>query len=104
MMGVWVTPMSRVKLAMLTACLLGAMASGCSHLEPTLRDFTLVNQRPAKAKEAGNTLEESQLACKEETKSKGIASVVAIFSRFRKGSSDEDYIACMKQRGYEVKQ
>ena len=95
--------MSRVKLALLAACLLGTLASGCSHSEPTPRDFTLVDQRPAKAEEAGNTLEKSELACKEETKRKGIASVVAIFSHFRKGSSDEDYIACMKARGYEVK-
>ncbi len=88
---------------MLAACLFGTLASGCSHAEPAPRDFTLVNQRPAKAEEAGNTLEAAELACKEETQKKGVASVVAIFSRFRKGSSDEDYIACMKGRGYEVK-
>jgi hypothetical protein len=85
------------------ACLLGALTSACSHAEPTPKDFVLVDQRPAKAEEAGNTLEEAQLACKEETKKKGIGSVVAIFSRFRKGSADEDYIACMKRRGYDVK-
>ena len=95
--------MSRVRPAVLVACLLGTLASACSHAEPTPKDFTLVDQRPAKAEEAGNTLEKAELACKEETKSKGIASVVSIFSRFRKGSADEDYIACMKARGYEVK-
>jgi hypothetical protein len=30
--------------------------------------------------------------------------MLAIFSRFRPGSADKDYIACMKARGYEVKQ
>jgi hypothetical protein len=85
----------------LVACLLGTLASACSQAEPTPRDFTLV-QRPAKAAEAGNTLAAAQLACKEQTKKKGMASVVAIFSRLRKGSADEDYIACMKARGYEV--
>lgn len=96
--------MSRVKLAMLAACLFGALASGCSPAEPAPKDFTLVDQRPAKAEEAGNTLQAAELACKDETKRKGIASVVGIFSRLRKGSIDEDYIACMKARGYEVKQ
>jgi len=85
------------------AFLLGTLASACSHAEPTPKDFTLVDQRPAKAEETGNTLEKAELACKGETKRKGITSVVAIFSRFRKGSADEDYIACMKARGYEVK-
>jgi hypothetical protein len=39
----------------------------------------------------------------EETKRKGIASVIGIVSRLRKGDADEDYVACMKARGYEVK-
>ena len=30
--------------------------------------------------------------------------MVAIFTRLRKGSADEDYVACMKTRGYDVKQ
>jgi len=88
----------------LASCLLGTLVSGCSHAEPAAKDFTLVDQRPAKAQETGNTLEAAEQACKEETKTKGVASVVALFSRLRKGSADEDYIACMKARGYEVKQ
>lgn len=93
--------MSRVRPAVLVACLLGTLASACSQAEPTPKDFTLV-QRPAKAEETGNTLEKAERICQAETKKKGIASVAAIFSRFRKGSADEDYIACMKARGYEV--
>jgi hypothetical protein len=96
--------MSRVGPAVLAACLLGALLSACSLAEPKPKDFTLVDQRPAKAEEAGNTLEAAELACKEETKQKGIKSVVNIFSRLRKGSADEDYAACMKRRGYEAKQ
>jgi len=80
------------------------LLQGCSLSEPSTRDFTQVNQRPAKAQEAGNTLEQAELACKAETKTKGIASITAIFSRFRKGSADEDYVACMKRRGFEVQQ
>ena len=83
--------MERVKLAVLAACLL-ALASGCSLTEPALKDFTLANQRPAKAEESGNTLQAAELACREETKTKGVASVVAICSRLPKGAADEDYV------------
>lgn len=96
--------MSRVRPAVLAACLLGALASACSLVEPAPKDFTLVDQRPAKAEETGNSLQAAELACKEETKKKGIGSIAGIFSRFRKGSADEDYVACMKGRGYDVKQ
>jgi hypothetical protein len=96
--------MSRVKVAVLAACLLGALLGGCAGSEPAPRDFTLVDQRPAKAAEAGNTLEAAEKACKEDTKTKGMSNVLAIFSRFRPGSADKDYIACMKRRGYEAKQ
>jgi hypothetical protein len=95
--------MWRVRPAVLAACLLGALASACSLSEPAPKNFTLVDQRPAKAEEAGNTLQAAETACKAETKQKGIKSIVNIFSRFRKGSADEDYIACMKRRDYEVK-
>jgi hypothetical protein len=95
--------MSRVQVAVLAACLFGPLLSGCSHAEPAPRDFTLVDQRPAKAQESGNTLEAAETACKAETEHKGMANVLGIFSRFRKGSADEDYVACMKKRGYAVK-
>jgi hypothetical protein len=84
--------------------LLGALLPGCSLTQPAPRNFTQVDQRPSKAQEAGNTLAQAEDACKAETQKKGIASVTAIFSRFRKGSADEDYIACMKDRGFEVQQ
>lgn len=96
--------MSRVKLAALAVCLIGVPASGCSLSDPAPRDFTLVNQRSAKAQVSGNTLKEAEAACKQETKRKGIASLVGIVSRFRKGAIDADYVACMKARGYEVEQ
>jgi hypothetical protein len=51
----------------------------------------------------GNTLEAAEKACKEETERKGIGSVIGIMSRLRRRSADEDYVACMKARGYEVK-
>jgi hypothetical protein len=91
-------------MAVLASCLLGALLQACSHTDPSVKDFAQVNQRQAKAVESGNTLELAEAACKVETKTKGIASITAIFSRFRKGSADEDYVACMKDRGFEVKQ
>jgi hypothetical protein len=87
----------------LGACLLAVLAQGCSVADPKPQDFTLTGQREAKAAEAGNTLEAAELACKTETKRKGLASVVGIFSRLRQGAADEDYSACMKARGFEVK-
>ncbi len=78
------------------------MLQGCSLAEPAPRDFTQIGQRPAKAAEAGNTLAKAEAACKAETETKGIATITAIFSHLRKGAADEDYIACMKQRGFEV--
>ena len=91
-------------MAVLASCLLGGLLQACSHTEPSARDFSQVSQRPEKAKESGNTLEAAEAICKEESKTKGIASITAIFSRFRKGPADEDYIACMKDRGFEAKQ
>ena len=96
--------MSKVKTAVLASCLLGASLQACSQNEPSAKDFTQVNQRPEKAEETGNTMDAAEAACKSETQTKGIASITAIFSRFRKGSADEDYIDCMKARGFEVKQ
>ncbi len=100
--GLEFSVMSRVKPAILAMCLCGPLLA-CSLSEPAPKDFTLVSQSAAKAKETGNTLEEAEKDCKTETRRKGIASVVNILSRFRKGSADEDYVACMKARGYEVK-
>ena len=95
--------MSRAKLSAFAVCLIAIAASGCSLTQPAKRDFTLVNQREAKAEETGNSLEEAEKACKEETEGKGIGSVLGIMSRLRRSSADEDYVACMKARGYEVK-
>ena len=95
--------MSRANLAVLAACLLGALSASCSLTQPKPKDFVLADQREAKAKESGNTLEVAEIACKEETQNKGVSSLLGIFSRLRKGSADQDYVACMKERGYEVK-
>jgi len=89
--------------SVLAALCLAALLQDCSQAEPTAKDFTLVSQTRARAEESGNTLEIAEKECRQETKKRGIASIVAIFSRLRPGAADEAYIACMKQRGYEVK-
>lgn len=96
--------MANARRAALAFGLLGTLLPGCSLTQPAQRDFTQVDQRPAKAQETGNTLAQAEAACKQQTETKGIASISAIFSRFRKGSADEDYVACMKDRGFEVRQ
>ncbi len=97
--------MRKAKGIALGVCLLGATLQGCSLAEPAPREFTPIStQRPAKAAEAGNTLAEAEAACKAEAEAKGKATLIAIFSRLRQGAADEDYVACMKQRGFEVKQ
>jgi hypothetical protein len=95
--------MSRGKLSAFAICLIALPAFGCSMMQPEPRKFTQVNQREAKAEETGNSLAAAEEACKKETERKGIGSLVGIVSRLRKGSAEEDYIACMKGRGYEVK-
>ena len=97
-----VSDMPRLRNAGAAACLLAIALSGCSQTELPARDFVLAEQRSEKAVEQGNTLESAKLACKAETEKRGIASVMNIFSRFRKGSAEEDFIACMRQRGYEM--
>jgi hypothetical protein len=43
-------------------------------------------------------------ACKDTTRDKGIKSITAIFSHLRPEAVDQDYIDCMKGKGYTVAQ
>lgn len=108
----WVTPIAQLTAL---ACLIVVTVSGCSRSEPAPRDFVLADQRsakaraailadqqPAKGKDPAKALEDAKEACKYETGRKGIASIFGIVSRLREGSIDEDYVACMKARGYTV--
>ena len=81
-------------------CALGLMLSACSLAGPTPRTFTAAEQKPAKPDPTA--LEQASKTCKETTRDKGIKSVLAIVSRLRPGAVDEDYIACMKNKGYTV--
>jgi hypothetical protein len=81
--------------------LLLGMLPGYSRTGPAPKSVTLATERPARDDDAAK-LEAARTACTEETKRKGIASVVGILSRLRPGASNEDFVACMKARGYEV--
>jgi hypothetical protein len=57
---------------------------------------------PAAPVDPGAALTAAINACKNATRDKGIKSVLAIVSHMRPGAVDEDYIACMKDKGYTV--
>jgi hypothetical protein len=80
---------------------LGLMLSACSLAGPTDRTFTTVDTKQPNQLEK-TAMEEASKTCKDQTRDKGIKSVLAIVSRLRPGAVDEDYIACMKGKGYTV--
>jgi hypothetical protein len=81
-------------------CALGLMLSACSLAGPSSHSFTTAT--PTKAKPDPTALEQASTACKESTREKGIKSVLAIVTRMRPGAVDEDYVNCMKNKGYTV--
>ena len=124
--------MSRVSLSLLAIGLLGLQLSACSHAEPPPKDFILVDPHAAEdappdpaapgswsriGKEKGGKAKRTKAAaadgppplevveanCKAQAERKGTASMLAIFSRLRRGADDADYLACMKEHGYDVK-
>ena len=80
---------------------LSLMLSACSLAGPNPRTFsTAAEQKPVKP--ADQALAQASQACKEQTREKGIKSVLAIVSRMRPGAVDEDYVNCMRNKGYAV--
>jgi hypothetical protein len=88
-------------LALLAALMLLA---GCSHQElPPVASTPSATPASATATKVDAEAHEAAIkACKEETEKKGFGSVLGIFSRLRPGSSEANYTACMKKRGYEA--
>ena len=84
------------------------LLAGCSHQElPPVASTPSATPAVAsgdKAEDAAKAkaYETASKACKEETEKKGFGSVLGIFSRLRPGSSEADYAACMKLRGYDA--
>jgi hypothetical protein len=81
------------------ACALGFALSACS-LVGAPHNFTAVAPQPAKPDP--KALEQASQACKQATLEKGTKSVLAIFTRLRPGTVDQDYVNCMKNRGFTV--
>ncbi len=85
------------------ALILALLLAGCSH--PDLPPAETATATPAVAsgsKPDAQAYETASKACKDETEKKGFGSILGIFSRLRPGSSEADYAACMKKRGYEI--
>ena len=79
------------------------LLAGCSHQElPPVQSATATPASATATKADAEAHEAAIKACKEETEKKGFGSVLGIFSRLRPGSSEANYTACMKKRGYEA--
>jgi hypothetical protein len=91
---------SRTIAALVALCLL--MLAGCDRSEPPPGDFVLSDPRSQQISGEKASLDEAKEACQSDTRRNGYKSIFAIVSRLRKGSASEDYIACMKNRGYDV--
>jgi hypothetical protein len=92
---------ARLTLAVAAVSVFGLMLSACSLAGPSPRTFTKgTEEQPVKPD--ATALEQASQACKTELREKGIKSVVAILSRMRPGAVDEDYVKCMRNKGYTV--
>ena len=88
----------------------GFVLSACALVGPSSHTFTTAEQQKQPSPAAGQkqaapdpkTLEQASQSCKESTREKGIKSVLAIVTRLRPGAVDEDYINCMRNKGYSV--
>ena len=77
------------------------MLSACSLAGRKPRTFTTAaEEKPAKPDTTA--IEQASQACKSELRQKGIKSVLAILSSMRPGAVDEDYVKCMRNKGYTV--
>jgi hypothetical protein len=88
-------------LAIVAASALGLLLSACSLAGPSPRTFTTAaEEKPVKPN--ATAIEQASQACKSELRQKGTKSVLAILSSMRPGAVDENYVKCMKTKGYAV--
>lgn len=81
------------------------LLAGCSHpnLPPTATATPTVTPAVASGdKPNADARDAASKACKDEAEKKGFSSIIGIFSRFRHGSTEEQFATCMKNRGFEV--
>ncbi|MGV1013477.1 MAG: hypothetical protein ACOYB4_00750 [Methyloceanibacter sp.] len=98
----WGTIMPNVKGAMLATGLLAALLAACSRSEAPPGGILAEQPAATDGSKMPDMRAAAAAACREETRSKGIRSVAAIFSRLRPGKVDEEFNACMRARGYEA--
>lgn len=87
--------------ALAAVCALGLVLTACSLAGPNPHTFT-PEAESKRTKPDATAIEQASKICKDQTREKGIKSVLAIVTRMRPGAVDEDYIECMKQKGYTV--
>jgi hypothetical protein len=88
-------------LAVAAVSALGLLLSACSLAGPSQRTFTTAaEEKPAKPD--ATAIEQASQACKSDLRQKGTKSVLAILSSMRPGAVDENYVKCMKTKGYTV--
>jgi hypothetical protein len=56
----------------------------------------------AQPTDPASALAAAEKFCSETVRDKGIKSVLSILTHLRPGAYDEEYVACMKSKGYEV--
>ena len=81
------------------ACAAGLMLSACSFIGPPSQSFTSAENQ---AKPDPKALEQASASCKQSTFDKGTKSMLAIFTRLRPNALNQDYISCMKNKGFTV--
>lgn len=98
--------------------LLAGALFGCAGPQLRSHDFVLAHPAEAEAENAPvrkgkgkpianpkdpDPLGTAKKACEEDAQNKSIRSLAAIFSRLKTNTSEQDYINCMRDKGYEVK-
>jgi len=59
---------------------------------------------PLQPRDPAAALAAAEKFCRDTARDKGIKSVLSILTHLRPGAYDQEYIACMKSKGYEVTQ
>jgi hypothetical protein len=88
-------------LAVAAVSALGLVLSACSLAGPSPRTFTTATEEKT-VKPNATAIEQASQACKSELRQKGTKSVLAILSSMRPGAVDENYVKCMRIKGYTV--
>ena len=59
---------------------------------------------PPQPRDPASALAAAEKFCRDTARDKGIKSVLSILTHLRPGAYDEEYVACMKSKGYQVTQ